>query len=529
MLGPIQVSDKGTTITIPAAKERALLAALLANANRTVTIDRLLEALWGEQPPRTAVKTLQTYVGHLRRHVGSRLRYQPPGYVLQVGDGELDAWTFERLVADGRLALLRGDASVAAGVLGDALALWRANAYQDVDAEGAVAAELVRLEELRLAAMEDWLEARLVGSDHAAITAELEALVAQHPMRERMWALLMRALYLSGRQSDALRAYQRARKRLAEDMGLEPGPELVAVEAAILSNEPSLAPAGTDRPTGRYATTFDGFRIGYWTKGEGSRDIVFCAEVTMNLELLWDLEETRPVVDRLISMGRLVAIQRRGTGISDREPGGLSSPDRCVLDLDAVLDDVGVERASLVGWGHGGQVALEYAAARPERVSSLALINAYARLAATPDHPQGIHPESLEQFVRYLEGVWGSDVPKYGIFDPQVATDPALISRFSRFERLTASVPDAFAMLRALNSFDVRDVVPAAKCPALVAFLSGSITGQDNARYLADHLPEAEYVELPGHFVPMRGEARALADALERFLRAPGRSEATPA
>lgn len=529
MLGPVEVSENGTTIGIPAAKERALLAALLANANRTVTVDRLLDALWGEQPPRTAIKTLQTYVGHLRRHVGSRLRHQAPGYVLDVGDDELDAWTFERLVADGRLALLRGDASVAVGVLGDALALWRANAYEDVAAEGGVATELIRLEELRLAAMEDWLEARLLGGEHAATAAELEALVAQHPMRERMWALLMRALYLSGRQSEALRAYQRARKRLTEDMGLEPGPELRAVEAAILSNEPALAPAGSDRPSGRYATTSDGLRIGYWTKGEGSGDVVFCAEVTMNLELLWDLEETRPVVDRLISMGRLVAVQRRGTGISDREPKGLSSPDRCVLDLDAVLDEVGVERASLIGWGHGGQVALAYAAARPERVRSVAVINGYARLEATPDHPQGIPHEVLESFLHYVEGVWGSDVPKYGIFDPEVAADPALISRFSRFERLTASVPDAVAMLRALNSFDVRDVVPAVRCPALVAFLSGSITGPENARYLADHLPEAQYVELAGYFVPKTGEARALADALERFLRAQERREATPA
>ena len=519
VLGPPELSDAGRPVPIPAAMERTLLAALLAEANRVVSVDRLFEALWGDHPPRTASKTLQTYVGHLRRHLGERLAHRSPGYALRVEPGELDAAEFERLVGEGRLALLRGEGARAAELLRQAVGLWRSEPFEGIPLRGSVQSEVIRLSELRLAAVEDWMEARLLDGEHAAVTAELQALVGQHPLRERMWATLMRALYASGRQAEALRVFQQARQRLVEEAGVEPGPQLRAVEAAVLANDPTLRAGVGDRPTCHYATTPDEIRIGYWTKGEGGRDLVFCSEWTMNLELLWDIVELRPLLDRLISSGRLTAVQRRGTGISDRVPGPFPPPQECVPDFDAVLDEIGVERASLVGWGHGGQLALAYAAARPERVADLTLVSGYARLLAAPDYPEGADPDAAEIVMEVIESIWGQDVPKYVIFDPSVATDPGLIARMSRTERLIATPREAVEIQRAVNSFDVRDLLPAVTCPTLVLALSQSVTGVAAAQYLADHLASAEFVELPGHFVPTVDQTTAVAAAIEDFHR----------
>ena len=239
----------------------------------------------------------------------------------------------------------------------------------------------------------------------------------------------------------------------------------------------------------------------------------------MNLELLWDIVELRPLLDRLSASSRLTAVQRRGTGISDRVAGAFPTPEECVADFDAVLDEVGAERASLVGWGHGCQLALAYAAARPERVDDLVLVNGYARLLSAPDYPEGADPAAAEIVMQMIESIWGQDVPKYVIFDPSVATDPALIARMSRTERLVATPKEAIEIQRTVNSFDVREVLPAVTCPTLVLALSQSVTGVAAAQYLADHLPSAEFVELPGHFVPTVDQTTSLAAVIDDFHR----------
>jgi pimeloyl-ACP methyl ester carboxylesterase len=218
----------------------------------------------------------------------------------------------------------------------------------------------------------------------------------------------------------------------------------------------------------------------------------------------------------------LIVIQRRGTGVSDRSPDGrFATPQECVPDTDAVLRDVGATRVSLVGWGHGGQLALAYAAARPERVAHVVAVNGYARLMATSDYPCGHAPQFLETFLGLMTRVWGQERPMHPIFDPISAEDPQLIAKIARFNRLTASPRDAVDIQRAVNGFDVRDVLPQVRCPVLVAVLRNSVTGVDNARFLAEHLPAAEcakYVELDGHFVPNAAQSAELARAIGAFL-----------
>lgn len=525
VLGPIEVvADDGRAAPVPAAKERALLAALTVVPGRVVPCDALVEALWGDAPPRTARKTLQTYVLHLRRLLGDRLVTAGQGYRLDLAADELDAQRFEADVAAGRLALLRGLPGVAAELLSGALGLWRGEPWADVPATEVLDAERRRLTEMRATALEDHLEARLLAGDHRTAVAELEALVREDPLRERRSALLMRALYAEGRQAEALRAFQRARAALVEELGVEPGPQLRALEAAILSHDPSLH-AGSAAPPVRYVRAADDLRIACCEAGEGPPVTVFLAEWTFHLEMLWEIDELRPLLDQLVAAGRLVVVQRRGTGLSDRQTEGFAPPEACVDDLVHVLDELGLDAVDLVGWGHGGQLALAFAARRPGRVRRIAVVSGYASLTASSDHPDALSPEAVEAFLMVLESMWGREVPKHGIFHPDVAADPALVARISRIERLSATPRNAVEIQRAVASFDVTPLLDDVTCDVLVVGLTESVTGLEPARSLATRLANGVFVELPGHFVPRRDETAGIASVIVDFL-AEGRRSA---
>ncbi|MEV5554782.1 BTAD domain-containing putative transcriptional regulator [Nonomuraea wenchangensis] len=230
---------------VPEVKVRALLADLLAHEGRPVSADRLAEDLWGDDPPGNPVNTLQTKVSQLRRALeqgepGGRelVVFQARGYVLRAAD--VDAVRFVALLERARAAT---DLRAKAGLLGDALALWRGPAYADFGDEEFARAAATRLEEQRLTAMEEWAEVRLELGEHSLVTDELGELVAAHPLRERLRAAHLRALYRSGRQAEALAGYDELRHRLADELGLDPGPELAALHQAMLRQDPSLAPA----------------------------------------------------------------------------------------------------------------------------------------------------------------------------------------------------------------------------------------------------------------------------------------------
>jgi DNA-binding SARP family transcriptional activator/WD40 repeat protein len=244
VLGPLTVEADGHEVHVAGTHRRRLLALLASRPGRMVSVDAIVDALWAEDPPSTAAKTVQTHVVRLRRSLSAidteLIETVPGGYRLAVDAEAVDAVRFERLAADGRRELTRGAAGSAAGLLAEALGLWHGSAYAEFgDAEFAAAAR-VRLEELRLRATEDLAEAQLAGGSVAVPIPELERLVVEEPGRERAWALLMRALYAAGRQHQALVTYQRARRTLAESFGLDPGPELRALERQILDQDPEL-------------------------------------------------------------------------------------------------------------------------------------------------------------------------------------------------------------------------------------------------------------------------------------------------
>jgi predicted ATPase/DNA-binding SARP family transcriptional activator len=253
VLGSLEVHDDAGVVTLTGAKPRALLAVLLLHANEPVSADRLAIALWGDDAPAGAAKTIQVHVSRLRRALGQPglLATTAGGYRLRVLPGELDADRFEQLAAEGRRALRDGAPERAARALREALSLWRGPALADVAFEAFARAEIERLTEERLAALEARVEADLALGRHAELAGELSQLVAEHPLRERLHGQLMLALYRSGRQADALEAYRGARRVLVDELGIEPSPELRELEEAILRHDTAVqAPAPSPRASG---------------------------------------------------------------------------------------------------------------------------------------------------------------------------------------------------------------------------------------------------------------------------------------
>lgn len=242
ILGPVAAWRDGRDLPLGGPKQRALLAILLLRAGEVVSRDHLIDGLWGERPPPTAAHTLDNYVSRLRKALGDgRVSRRPPGYLLHVERDELDLDRFERLLGEGRAHLAQGEAAKAAETLRSALALWRGPALADVLYEPFAQGEAERLEERRLIALEDRIDADLALGRGAELVPELEALVRAHPQRERLLGQLMLAFYRAGCQAEALAVFESARRRLAEELGLEPGPELRDLERKILDHHFSLA------------------------------------------------------------------------------------------------------------------------------------------------------------------------------------------------------------------------------------------------------------------------------------------------
>ncbi len=241
ILGPLEVSDGDRAVRLRGGKQRALLALLLVNANRTLAIDRIVDELWGEDVPETAQKMVQIHVSRLRKALpAGMLQTRPPGYALAVEPEALDLHRFEQLVAAARAALDAGHPDPAAEGFRAALQLWRGPALAEFASEPFARPEAARLDELRMSALEERIESDLaLGRDHALVP-ELEPLVAAHPFRERLRGQLMLALYRCGRQADALHVLQSGRHRLVEELGIAPGPALQELERRILNQDPSL-------------------------------------------------------------------------------------------------------------------------------------------------------------------------------------------------------------------------------------------------------------------------------------------------
>ena len=267
ILGPVELAGEGP-VRLGGVKERCLLAALAVHCGEAVSAGGLVDALWADDPPRTAAKTLQNYVLRVRRALagwaGLAIVTQPAGYCLRASPGMVDAVLAESLIGEGRREMAGGDPAAAARLLRQALGLWRGPALQEFADRPFAAAEASRLEELREAALEDLFDAELALGRHHEVVGELEALVTGGPLRERRWGQLMVALYRDGRQAEALDAFDRLRQVLEQDLGVDPGAELRDLHQAILRQSPGLAWHPRQRPQAEAVR-------GYF--GRGPRDV----------------------------------------------------------------------------------------------------------------------------------------------------------------------------------------------------------------------------------------------------------------
>ena len=537
ILGDTQVLIEGRPLGVGGPRTRAVLAMLTVNAGKIVAADVLQDELWPGLPAERAAANLQVRMSELRaalRSVGQdqRLVTRPPGYLLRAEAEEVDASCFEALLARGREALTSGDAQLAADHLRAALALWRGPALAGLADVPFARSEAARLDEARLEALELRIEAELASSSGAELVAELEALTARHPLRERLWAQRMLALYRAGRQAEALRCYHDLRAMLTGELAIEPGSEARQLQELILRQDPSLEPPPRVRgqaaaggaqevPETRYAVNGD-LHIAYQVAGAGERDIVFVPGLVSHLDLWWEEPVTARFFHRLASLGRVILFDKRDTGLSDRAPGDTPLEEQ-MGDLQAVMDACGSRRAVLFGYSEGAPMSLLFAATHPERVAGLILGSAAARWKAAAGYPCGRGSAAMfaafEQLARHGWGT-GASIDWYA---PDLASSARTRQRLARWERMSVSPSSLRRMIRMCYAIDVRGVLPAIHAPALIIQrLDDPITPPCHGRYLAAHLPAARYFEQPGNHLLWIGDTDSLFARIEELVTGSG-------
>lgn len=526
ILGPLEADDdEGRPVPLGGPKQRALVAHLLLNAGRAVPREQLIDDLWGERVPATAAKMVQVYVARLRKVLRPGvLQTRASGYTVTLDSDRLDVHRFERLAVEGRNLLAAGDVEAASDRLREALALWRGPALGEF-AEPFAIAEGARLEEARLAALEDRIEAELGTGRNRDLVGELEWLVAQHPYRERLRAQQMLALYRSGRQADALAAYREIRLVLTDELGIEPSAPLRELERRILVQDRDLAAASEAsgsgprdgsgrRPPIRY-TRSGHLNIAYQVSGTGPVDLVLVPGFLSHLEKDWEDPRHAHFLDRLGSFSRLIRLDKRGTGLSDR-PGDLPDLETRIDDVRAVMDAAGSERAVLLGYSEGGPMSLLFAATYPERVSALVLYGVFAARLRSDDYPWAPSRAERDAYADRIEREWGWEADMHRMCPN---ADDAMARWWGERARAALS-PGAARALVAMNSaVDVRHVLPAIRVPTLVLHRSGDLDSRvEEGRHIAERIPGARFVELPGedHFVAI--DPDQILDEVEGFL-----------
>ncbi len=367
LLGPVEVSSGNGRIALGGPKQRALLAMLAIDAGFTVSAERLIDGLWGDEPPATAAKIVQVYVSRLRKAMAEHgedeaIATHGRGYQLQFGRDRVDAGRFERLLAQGAAR--------------EALRLWRGPALADVADEPFAAAEIRRLVELRASALEVAIDQDLDAGRHREVLPELEALLAREPLRERPHAQRMLALYRSSRQADALEAYRQARATLVDQIGVEPGPELRRLHELILRQDPSLDPPGHE-PAGAPLVGRDdelAHLRDLWRRaraGSGASVLVTGPPGIGKTRLVQELAEE---------------VRRDGGAVAYGELEDVHGPTLLVIDDVAQPPDVPPDRPVLaVATAVEGEgETLPLAPLARDDVATLALYHAGARVAVEP-------------------------------------------------------------------------------------------------------------------------------------------------
>jgi DNA-binding SARP family transcriptional activator/pimeloyl-ACP methyl ester carboxylesterase len=545
LLGPVELGRRdGSSVGVGSGLERTLLAALAVNAGLVVPTGVLIDGLWESGPPPTARHALQVHVSSLRHRLGvspSPLEARPSGYVLKLDPGQLDTERFESLAATGRAELASNQAQRATEVLEAALAVWRGPALADVAGDRLTGGEVARLSEARRATEEDRLDAELAAGRSARAAAMAEALAGAEPFRERRWGQLMLALYRSGRQAEALRRFVELRDLLRDELGVDPSPALRDLHNKVLRHDPELELAGdaaaaggmpgasvaAETPVTRF-TRRGGAALAYQVLGDGPIDLVFLPGFTGHLEVRWEDPTLSRLYRRLAASSRLVLLDKRGTGMSDRAGGYPPLPEH-VDDLLAVMDAVGSRRAALFGVLDGGAIALLAAAAHPDRVAGVATY-ATAPVLSASDYPPGVTPDQLATLQTLLSRLLDVD-EVLPLWAPSRVGDAAFSRWFTRYMRMGAGVGGAVEIVRRLLETDLREILPDVAVPTLVLHRRGDrAISAGNATYLADHVRYAHLVLLPGDdTVLWAGDVDPIAAAIEAWLQTlPGVRSASP-
>jgi serine/threonine protein kinase/WD40 repeat protein len=497
LLGSLEASGENGPVALGGPKQRIVLAHLLLGANRVVSAEHLIDALWGEEMPEDPKSTLQVYVSRLRSALGpDAVEAQAPGYVLRADRDEVDALRFEDL-----LGAARGNGSdprVTDEILAEALELWRGPALADLSGEPSLTGEIARLEELRLQALEEKIDARLELGRHVQVIAELEGLTHAHPLRERLWRALMLALYRSDRQAEALAAFERARTVLAEELGIDPSRDLQLLHERILRQDPELDLKGEP---------LRGYRL-LEQIGEGAFGVVYRAnqpqigrevaikavapELANHPDFVRRFEREAQIVAKLEhphivplydywrepDAAYLVMRFLRGGSVEDLLRSGPLDPERA----SSILDQV----AAALSAAH--RQGIVHRDVKPGNVLLDELGNAYLT-----DFGVALEPGSPERSSGTLiRGTPGYLSPEQVRLDPASPRSDIYALGIVTYEMLTGAAPFPESSLTALLDHHLTDVMPSVRdvCPDLPAALDRAI-GRATAKDATDRFSDA--------------------------------------
>ena len=501
VLGAVTVVGPDGQVVALSDRQRSLLASLLARAGAVVSVDSLVDLVWPEDPPQDPVAALHNQVSRLRRALPfAAIETVAPGYRLAVGPDDVDSHRFDRLV--------RADT---AGSLSEALSLWHGAAYAEFAESPVARFEAIRLEEARRQATERWHELRL--DQGSADLAALEAFATEHPLRERAHLTRMRALYASGRQADALAAYQRYAGRLADELGLEPSAAMQELQLRILRH--TVAPPTPLRTMQVIHVSVGDRRIAVATVGSGQPLIALPGWVS-NLDVIAAGRDPRSsIFQRLTGTRALVMYDRYGTG---RSPGPVDDfgLDASVAELAAVATCAGAP-VDLLAMSQAGPVAVALAATRPELVRRLVFFGTYASAAEV-----FTRPDLSATLIALVRSHWGLGSKLLAdLYRPDL-TDAAA-DHMAAVLRDSADRDVAAGYLAAIYTADATALLPAVSAPALVLHYRGDrVIPHRGGLHLAQGLPDARLVTLQGRYhLPDIRDLDHIVGTISAFLSGP--------
>ncbi|MCA1444013.1 alpha/beta fold hydrolase [Ensifer sp. IC4062] len=515
----------GLTAGSPAftRKARALMAYLALQAGQFQSREKLATLLWGGTGEEQARANLRQTLSVLRRALQASgrewFRIEGDRVALDLGDADLDVRRFEALAAGSATEDLEQAIALYTGELLEGFNL------AEEPFEDWLRTERERLRITATVALEKLITCHIAGNEPGASIHAAMRLLALEPLREDVHRTLMRAYAAMGRFNLALSQYQSCADRLRKQLGVQPEPETRALYQDLLARR--MAPAAgrapeegssfEARPQTRYVKS-DGVNIAYQVTGDGPFDLVYVQGWVSNLDYAWDSPRLSGVLHRLGSFCRLIRIDKRGTGLSDRGTGFPTLEQR-MQDVRAVLDAVGSQKTVLFGSSEGGVMCMLFAASYPERTAALILHGAYARGLWSPDYPWGRTREELDEELLAIEREWGrpADLSRAA---PSLIDNMVEREWFAAYLRNSASPAEAISLWRWSVEIDACDILPAIRVPTLITQRTGDRwVKPEEGRYLASRIPGAIYVELPGddHII-WGADSDRLMDEIQQFL-----------